>query len=239
MKLKYYIKYPYTFTISLLFVINITSILCMKESIDWIKYINTMVFTLIFGIAQIHGLENLGNVPAWFFPKGSSFFQDRCLNFYKNIIIEDLFFIPCCSSMFYLFMTLIHNIPDIFNNKYIIIYGLLFFTIAEALIYQAGGKGARFLMIAYTLIPIIILLIIRFNFTNVNVTHAFLSLLFVFVINCGWELFNSWRRHWVYDKRCDLFSPHGWVLNDKLHVSIFVQYAISGWVVMYFCYLIF
>ena len=86
-KIKYLIKYPYTVTISVIAALNLITFIYFIDTINYSRLFNTIAFTLLFGIAQIHGLENLGNVPAWFFPKGSSFFQDRGINFYKHIII--------------------------------------------------------------------------------------------------------------------------------------------------------
>ena len=107
------------------------------------------------------------------------------------------------------------------------------------MIYQIGGKGTRVLMVAYTLIPIIVLILFDFNFKSINVTHSFLSLLFVGFINCAWELFNSWRRHWIYRTDCELFGSKGWILNNKLHYGIFIQYFISGYIVSYFSWIFF
>jgi hypothetical protein len=48
-----------------------------------------------------------------------------------------------------------------------------------------------------------------------------------------WELFNAWRQHWVYDTTCNLMGDNGWIMNGKLHVGIFFQYAYSGFVIVY------
>ena len=94
-------------------------------------------------------------------------------------------------------------------------------------------------MIPYTLGPILILLVIKFDFRRINITHALLTLLFCFAINCGWETFNLWRRHWIYNILCELFGKYGWIANYKLHLSIFIQFAISGFIVMYFTWIYF
>jgi hypothetical protein len=202
---EYLIPVPYTFTIIALIIINAVALYVNRKKINWKKYLSVQAFTFLFGIAQIHGLENLGNVA-----------------------------VPCCSSLFYYFMFKIKNVPDFLKNKCLVKYGLLFFVILEALIYQAGGEGCRVLMIAYTLIPLVVLLIIGFDFKNINITHPFFTLLFCFVINCGWDFANAYLRRWIYDVNCDLLGEHGWFFNDLLHVSIFVQYAVSGFTVMYF-----
>jgi hypothetical protein len=234
----YKIKYPYTWTVLTLLTIAITTLIINRDSICNIKYFSFIGFTLLLGLAQLHGLLNLSNSPGWYFPKGSAYLQDIGLKF-KNLIAEDVLFIPTCASLFYAFMHIIRDVPDVMNTKPVIIIGLALIIIVEALIYQVGGKGCRILMVGYTLTPIMALLVIGFDFATINITHAFLSFLFVSAINCLWELFNAHKRHWIYNTDCELFSKTGWILNKKLHVSIFVQYAISGFIVSYFSWLFF
>lgn len=227
---EYLIPIPYTFTILTLIIINVVALYVNRKSINWKKYLSVQVFTFLFGMGQIHGLENLGNVPAWSFPKGSSL----GIYVYKNILLEDVLFVPCCSSLFYYFMFKIRNVPDLIKNKSLICWPLALSIVIEAMIYQAGGEGCSVLMVAYTLMPIVVLLVIGFNFRRVNITHALLTLCFCLFINCGWDFINAYLMHWVYDVNCNLFGKHGWFLSNKLHVSIFVQFPISGFTVMYF-----
>ena len=237
MNKKYLIKYPYTVTIMSLLIVCIVFI--SWYPMDWVKYLNVLGFTLLFGLAQINELENTGNEPAWKFPKGSSFFQDKNIKFYKNIIIEDVLFIPVCGTLFYCFMSVTVNVPDYFNNVFFISYCLASIVIVEAIIYSYGGLAARNLINMYTIFPLLILLICNYDFSKANVTHMLLSLICVITINCVWELFNVWRGHWVYNKNCELLGKKGWLYKDKLHISIFCQYPISGFVVMAFSWYFF
>jgi hypothetical protein len=235
MNKKYLIPYPYTVTIAVLLVV--CAVFISVYPMEWVKYLNVLAFTLLFGLAQINELENTGNEPAWLFPKGSSYFQDKNIKFYKNIIIEDVLFIPVCATLFYGFMAVTNNVPDfISRNSFFISYGLASILIIEAILYSYGGLSARNLINMYTLFPLIILLICGYDFGKANITHLSLSLLYVIFINCTWEIFNCWRGHWYYNKNCNLLGEKGWILKDKLHVSIFFQYPISGFVVMAFCW---
>lgn len=231
---KYRVLYPYTATISLLTVINLIVYQVLQPPTQ--HYLVTLIFTFFFGIAQIHGLENLGNEPAWLFPPKSAYFQDIGLRI-KNIVLEDILFIPNCASLFYFFLYATRDIPNIINSRYIVVSSIAILLIIEAIIYQIAGKGTRVLMVAYTLTPICALSLcvsLGLEIPTINITHCFLSFLFVGSVNCGWELFNAWRGHWIYNTNCDLLDEKGFFLNNKLHIGIFVQYFVSGWIVMYF-----
>jgi len=233
-KTDYKTKYPYTKTIAFLSIIVISFLIYFSNGITWIKFIKYTLFNLCFGLAQIHGMQNIANIQAWKFPKGSALLKEMGFKF-KNIIAEDILFIPICSTLFYAFMYLISDIPDFLRNENFIKYGLCFFLIIEALIYQSAGKGARILMIAFTLTPLCVLKIFGFDFSTINITHAFFTFLFVIFVNCFWEYIGTKRKHWVYNKDCTLFGK-GWVLNGCSHVTIFFQFPISGFVVVYYAY---
>ncbi len=225
----YIIPYPYSITIALLVVCNILLVVSYADKIKWKKYISGMVFTGAFGVAQIHGLENLGSKPAWYFPEGSSYWGSA----FGHVYWDDILFVPACYSIFYFFMFLIRRVPDFVpRNSYLFIISVA--IVLEALLYQVGGEGTRILMIAYTLTPLLFFMFYcMIAKPSLNVTHAILTLLFVVVFSSVWELFNAWRQHWVYDVECNLYGEHGWFFNYKLHVGIFLQYAWSGFVVMY------
>ena len=89
-------------------------------------------------------------------------------------------------------------------------------------------------MIAYTLIPLLVFVICCvIRKPRLNITHMVTTLIFISAFSSSWELLNVWRQWWVYDTLCDLMGNRGWILNKKLHVGIFFQYAISGFVIVY------
>ena len=240
--MNYATPYPYTFTIFTLLSITSLFLIAYKNKINWYRYNCGLIFTFIFGVAQIHGCVNVPNIPAWEFPEGSAFFTDIGWGLGK-IAFEDLLFIPVCYTLFYGFMFLIRKTPD-FLSGHIKITTLLLssFVIIEALLYQAGGEAAQILILIYTFIPLSFFAIyILKNKVKINSTHVLLSLIFVFFVNCGWELINAWRYHWFYNEYCEIFSRRGFfeVFGRKLHISIFIQYAISGFCVMYSSWVIF
>ncbi len=57
--------------------------------------------------------------------------------------------------------------------------------------------------------------------------------LFIMFVNCGWELVNAVLRHWIYVYECEALGRMGWFFGNKLHISIFFQYGITGFWVMY------
>ena len=231
---KYYIPYPYSFSILFLAIINIIGTIYALPTLEVLNHLLRVLFLTIIGCIQIHGLQNLGNSPAWTFPKGSSFFQDHNIPFYKNIIMEDFFFVPCCGNLFLLFMNFTQGIPDIIQETNMLKILILIFIITQGAIYQAGGLGCRILMIGYGLAPLLWIILQLFVFKSINHTHFLLSFAFVASINCGWEYFNVWREHWKYNKNSNMLSEVGWFLDKKLHISIFVEFAIVGFLVTYF-----
>ena len=227
--MNYIIPYPYTFTIAYLLISTAICLIVYRNKINWKKYLHGLGFTGVLGVAQIHGLENLGNAPAWVFPEGSSYWGAA----FGHVYWDDILFVPACYSVFYFFMFWIRRVPDVVPNKYYI-HIIAIALILEALLYQVGGEGTRILMVAYTLTPLLFFIFYcMIKKPNLNVTHALLTLLFVISFSSIWELFNAWRQHWVYNTECDLFGEHGWFFSAKLHVGIFFQYAWSGFVVMY------
>ena len=129
---RYWLPYPYTLTILALIAINVGLFLYLSPPL--VPYLQTLSFTFIFGLLQIIGLENLSNKPAWLFPVGSAYFQDKGLSL-KNVILEDILFIPSCASLFFLFMWSIRGVDDILSNSFVMA-GTLFLLCVEASIYQ-------------------------------------------------------------------------------------------------------
>lgn len=233
--MNYLIPYPYTVTIMLLLTITTVILVLYKDKIDWYKYLNCLGFSWILGVLEIHNLENHGNVPSWYFPDGSALFGPA----FGAVYWEDILFVPACFSLFYMFMYWIRNIKD-FIPKWTYIYFVVFAVIIEAAIFQVAGKGIENLMIVYTLIPLLLFLFYCVIMKpRINVTHAIVTLFFVGTVSMGWELFNVWRQHWIYDILCNLMGDKGWLLNGKLHAGIFFQYAYSGFVIVYSSYIIF
>lgn len=233
---KYLIKYPYTWTIFFLFGLSGAFHYIYWSEINLTKYVLVQSFAFICGLIQIVALENWQNVACWFFPFKSSFFQDKGIKF-GNVIVEDILFIPACGSLFYAFMHLTSNITNFLSHPYIITTAILLFFILEIWIYEKAGKGARHLVVMYTICPIITLILLHsieyINLKEINFTHLVLSYIFVVLFSSVWEILNSWRGHWIYDQECEALSEHGWILNKKLHIGIFVQYAQSGFVFIY------
>ena len=241
----YIIPIPYTYTIFFLNIIGIFLIGKISKSKHWDKkpYISALIFSFILGLAQIYDLENAGNIPAWIFPKGA------VLNIYPlpNVALEDIFFIVGCFNVFYWFMFVTSSITDWlrrFKHQNVVVLVLAVFCVLEAMIYQWGGVGAQRLIIGYTVFPVLAYLIAKVTIPKsmnqvINVTHALTVLTFVVVFSSVWELINAVLRHWIYNKDCELFSQEGWFLGGRLHISIFFQYAWSGFLVMYFTWIFF
>lgn len=225
----YLLPYPYTITITLLLTVTVSLLVVYRDRIDWFKYLNGLGLSWILGVAEIHDLENNGNVASWFFPEGSAFFGAA----WGNVYWEDIFFVPACFSLFYLFMWWIRDIKDVIP-KWTYVYWIASAITIEALIFQVAGQGIQNLMIAYTLIPLIFFVnYCQSKKIKINVTHAIVTLFFVGIFSMIWELFNVWRQHWVYDTTCNLMGGNGWFFNGKLHAGIFFQYAYSGFVIVY------
>lgn len=236
---EYLIPYPYTVTIVSLLAITTILLIAYRRKIDWFKYWNSLGFAWILGVMEIADLENNGNVPSWIFPDGSALFGVA----WGNVYWEDILFVPSCFSLFYLFMWWLWRFDFIKKDilpKWTYIYWVFAAIILEAWIFQVAGKGIENLMIAYTLIPLILFVnYCQTTKTKINVTHAITTLFFIGVFSMLWELFNVWRQHWVYLTDCDLMGENGWIMNGKLHLGIFFQYAYSGFVIVYTCVTIF
>ena len=229
MEIKYLIPYPYTVTIfSLLTIGTITLIICRKK-INWYKYTHSILFSFILGVAEIHNLENDGNVESWFFPDGSALLGIA----WGKVYWEDILFVPACVSIFYVFMWSIRNVKDTLP-KWSYSYLICTAVIIEAMIYQVGGKGIENLMVGYTLVPLLVVVVYCIiKKPKLNITHMVITLFFVAIFSMSWELINMWRQHWIYNTHCDLMGDRGWIFNGKLHVGIFLQYAYSGFVIVY------
>lgn len=225
----YLTPYPYTITIFTLLILGAIGLVVFRKRIDWYKYLHSLLFSFVLGVAEIHNLENDGNVESWYFPEGSAFLGAA----WGNVYWEDILFVPACFTIFYLFMWSIRNIKDFIPES---TYPYLICTavIVEAMIFQVSGKGIENLMIAYTLVPLFIFAAYIFVAKiKVNVTHAIVTLVFVVGFSSIWELINVWLQHWVYNTHCDLMGDRGWILNGKLHVGIFLQYPYTGFVIAY------
>jgi hypothetical protein len=233
METNYLIAYPYTFTIFSLLTIGVITLILCRKKIDWFKYRNSMLFSFILGVAEIHNLENDGNVESWYFPEGSAWLGVA----WGKVYWEDILFVPACFSIFYLFMWWVKRFRFVQNDslsKKTYPWIICTAVIIEAMIFQVAGKGIENLMIAYTLIPLLVFVFYCvIKKPKLNITHMMTTLFFVAIFSMGWELFNVWRQHWVYNTSCDLMGDRGWLLNGKLHVGIFFQYAYSGFVIVY------
>ena len=243
--MNYLIPIPYTYTITALNIIGILLINKATKSKDWKTkpYISALIFSFTLGLAQIYDLENAGNVPAWIFPK------EAVLNIYplSNVALEDIFFIIGCFNVFYWFLFATRGMVDYFRRfkkQNVVVLVLATFCVLEAMVYQWGGVGAQRLIIGYTVFPTIAYLLAKstipkFMKAEINITHALTVLVFVVLFSSIWELLNAVLRHWIYNKECNLYSKEGWFLGGKLHISIFFQYAWSGFLVMYFTWMFF
>jgi len=231
----YMIPYPYTIQISILLIASAISLFVLRKKISWGRFGACLLFTGLFGIFEIHGLENTGNVPSWYFAEGATYWG----KIYKHIYIDDILFVPACFSMFFIFMYLIRNIKD-WLPKWSYTTLVALFVIGEGLIYDASGSGIRSLIIVYTFIPLTLFLIYCVvKRPEINVTHAFVTFLFMSIFSSLWEIINVYGQYWIYDTNCDLMGDKGWFFNKKLHVGIFFQYAWSGFIVVYASYIVY
>jgi hypothetical protein len=239
--MNYIIPYPYSCTIIVLLISAIVGLCISRKKVLWVRYLKGLLFTFITGVGQIVLLQNIGNVPAWYYPDGSALGRDWVTFILPNTCFEDILFVPVCYSIFYLFMYLIRDIKD-FARQWLPHIGV-YFVVGIALFGYIGGDMAKD-MINFLVIPplVMYLLIDRWmpnQFKEQNITHAILSLAFVIVFTAPWEFFNAWRQHWVYDTLCDLFGHRGWFMNDRLHVGIFFMYAWTGFIMCYFSWVFF
>lgn len=225
---------PYTLTILILFCVNSLLLMCFKDFIDWFKYRNSFIFAFIGGIFQIHALQNLANIKAWDFPSGSSLGVTLL-----NVDIEDIVFVPVCFSMFYLVMKLTSYIPDVLKNTPVKKILLVTFVLVEAFIYDRSGEAGKNLVVAYTMLPLLVLLMARFDFSKINTTQFIIVFTFIVSVNCGWDVLGVWLRHWGYNIESGVFGEVFKIYNRNHPIDIFLQYPISGTMWMYFSYLFF
>jgi uncharacterized MnhB-related membrane protein len=231
----YLIPYPYTVQIGALLIIAAYALITLRKKINWGQYGACLFFTGVFGVFEIHGLENTGNVASWYFAEGASLWG----TVYKNIYIDDILFVPACFSIFFVFMYLIRNIKD-WLPKQSYTFLVATYLIVEGAIYDVSGPGIRSLIIVYTFMPLTLFLIYcAVKRPDVNITHAFVTFLFVSIFSSIWEIFNVYGQYWIYDTNCDLMGDKGWFFNKKLHVGIFFQYAWSGFIVVYSSYIVY
>lgn len=229
----YLTPYPYSLTIFTLLTLGTIALITYRKKIDWYKYTHSILFSFILGVAEIHNLENHGNVASWYFPDGSALLGVA----WGRVYWEDILFVPACFSIFYLFMWWVWRFRWVRNDalpkwtyQYLICAGIT----VQALIFQVAGKGIENLIIAYTLVPLAVFVVFCIvKRPKLNITHLVTTLVFVSVFSMSWELVNVHLQHWTYDTRCGLMGPHGWFLGGKLHVGIFFQYAYTGTVVVY------
>lgn len=241
---EYAFAYPYSWTILTLLLINCAFLVYYRKKIEWDRYLKGLGTCVLLGTIQIHGMENLPNVLCWYFPKGSAFLNDIGWKL-GNIAFEDILFIPSCYSLFYCWLFYTDHkkwfaCDPIGKNIYLRMGFIVAFIIIEAALGQAGGVGCRVLINYYTF-PVIagLVLYCRYRKVKLNITHMFSAFVFVMLINCGWDFVNAELRHWVYVKQCELLSKMGWFYKDRLHIAIFFQYGISGFFIVYACWVIF
>jgi len=239
--MNYIIPYPYTVTISFLSILVIVGLLLARRKILWVRYLKGLAFTFVMGVGQIVLLQNIGNVPAWYYPDGSAIGRDWITFILPKTCFEDILFVPICYSVFYLFMHLIRNVKD-FARDYLVHVGVCF-VIGIGLFGYTGGRMAGDMINYLVMPPILTYLLIKDwlpnRFKEQNVTHALLALAFIVCFTAPWELFNALRQHWVYDTTCDLYGARGWFLDGKLHVGIFFMYAWTGFIMCYFAWVVY
>lgn len=226
-------NYPYTITIFTLLAGGALALIVYRDDINWFKYRNSALFSFILGVAEIHNLENHGNVPSWFFPEGAALLGPA----WGAVYWEDILFVPACFSIFYMFMWWIRRfrwVRDDVLPKSTYPYLICAGVIVEALIFQVAGKGIENLIIVYTFVPLAVFVVFCIvKRPKLNITHMLTTLLFISAFSMAWELINVHLQHWTYDTRCDLMGARGWFAGGKLHVGIFFQYAYTGFVVVY------
>ena len=233
--MNYLIPYPYTVQILVLLIISAVSLFILRKKINWKQYVACLSFTGVFGIFEIHGLENTGNVPSWYFGEGATF----CGKIYKNIYVDDILFVFACFSLFFVFMYLIRNIKDVIPRKYYTVL-IAMYLIGEGLIFDASNRGIHSLIVIYTFVPLA--LFVSYCIVKrpkLNITHAVVTFVFMSVFSSIWELVNVYGQYWIYDHECDLMGDNGWFFDGKLHVGIFFQYAWSGFIVCYSSYIVY
>jgi hypothetical protein len=231
-------KIPYTTTMISLVVLNVILLVIYRKKIEWYKYRNTFLFTLIWGVNQIHAMQNGDYIRAWYFPENNWLESLGFKMVYHNVDFQDVIFVIVFFSIFYILMHAIKSIPDVISSTWFKII-IILLLIVESRVYEFGGLSSRILIVSYIILPILILLILNFDFTRINKTHALLSFCFVVPVACTYDFIGVFFGHWVYNTDCSLFGKFGWFGSDRWHISTFLQYGISGWFVMYFSYIYF
>lgn len=238
--MNYLILYPYTWTIFILILLSVIGLVRGRHKINWRRYLFSLALAFVCGVSQIVFLQNVGNFPAWFYPDGSAIGRDWITWLLPNTCFEDVLFVPACFTIFYYFMFRIRNVKD--NKRKWFLVVMCVFVVGELYVGYLGGKIANDMILYCLVIPVIALLAIKM-FTpeyipKVNVTHMMLSLVFIIVFTAPWEYANAIIQFWVYDIRCDLYGENGWFFGKKLHVGIFFQYPWTGFIYMYFGWLL-
>jgi len=221
----------YTLTIFLIFSFCIFFLAFFNRKYCRKKLITVNIFCLFSGLVQIWSLETLGNVPAW------DFFDGTTLNIkFGKIYLEDVLFIPACTTLFYCFKYYINRIKDYLRDNYILhlftIFGLI--GVVQWL-YSTGGTGARELIVVYSMLPLVIFLHLVDKWRlQLNYTAMYITLGFVCLVGFGWDLLNvTLLKHWFYNTDCNLLSQRGFFFNNLLHTSISIGYNIAGFIFFY------
>jgi len=171
-----------------------------RGKILWSRYLKGLAFTFIMGVGQIVLLQNLGNVPAWYYPDGSALGRDWITFLLPNTCFEDIVFVPVCYSLFYLFMYLIRDVRD-FARDYLP-HVAVGFVIGIFLFGYTGGRMAGD-MISYLLLPTLVIygLIKDWmpnRYKKQNITHALLALTFVVVFTALGSCYIYFNWHYFF-----------------------------------------
>ncbi len=224
--------YGYTWTIVLIFIICGFFLFHFRGKYNIKKLLAVNLACLFSGFIQIWSLECLGNVPAW------SFYDKTCsgITLFQHIVIEDLFFIIGCTTLFYWFNFIVKKIPDVLRKKHLLHYLTIFGILGTIQwLYATGGTGARDLIVVYAMAPLVLFLhfVSRFKI-KLNYTAMYVLLAFVAVVGVGWDVLNvTLLKHWFYNIDCNLLSKRGFFFNDLLHTSISIGYSIAGFITFF------
>ena len=222
----------YTLLILNLLLLNVFLLILYRKRIDWKKFLAVNSFCTPFGTLQLWGLQTLGNVPAWYFLPGTTL----NIQVIGKVDIEDIVFIPVCTSLFYFFSFLMKRVPDIMKNNYILhgsFVGIIISLVAYTI--MTSGIGTLWLILGFGILPFMMFLHIVSKFRiDLNYTHIYLTFLFVCVFGIGWEIVDKFILFmWKYDPNCNLLSKIGFFYKNLFHTAITIAYSIVGWVVFY------
>ena len=173
-------------------------------------------------------MQNYGNVRAWEFPENYNYPQ----LIFMNVDIQDIMFTPIMFSLFYCGMWLFHKIKDIISNEFFGLF-LLFFMFIEIYMVFTGGFACLGLVLGYTIFPLLVLLVTGFKFSQVNKTATIISFLFCLIVGSGWDFIGVVLNNWSYNTDCYLFGVRGWI-DERWHISTMFQFALSGFIIMFF-----